>query len=79
MQERDEEVRRALVLHHMPPVVDPIEPTLNHGLFAVRAPSRIEEAERILRRCSGPTVMTTRHDENLRKPHIPRQIGMLPW
>ena len=48
MLDRHEEVRRALVLHELPLVVDLIELTLNHGLFAVRAASRIEEAERIL-------------------------------
>ena len=48
MGKRRQEVRRALVLHEQPLVVDLIELTLNHGLFAVRAASRIEEAERIL-------------------------------
>jgi len=48
MKDRHGEARRALVLHELPLVVDLIELTLNHGLFAVRAASRIEEAERIL-------------------------------
>ena len=43
MRDRHDEVRRELPL-----VVDLIELTLNHGLFAVRAASGIEEAERIL-------------------------------
>jgi DNA-binding response OmpR family regulator len=45
---RHDEGRRALVLHEQPLVVDLIELTLNHGLFAVRAASGIEEAEGIL-------------------------------
>jgi DNA-binding response OmpR family regulator len=48
MDDRHEEARRALVLHELPLVVDLIELTLNHGLFAVRAASSIAEAERIL-------------------------------
>ena len=48
MDDRHAEARRALVLHDLPLVVDLIELTLNHGLFAVRAASSIEEAERIL-------------------------------
>jgi len=48
MRDRHGEVRRALVLHELPLVVDLIELTLNHGLFAVRAASGIKEAERIL-------------------------------
>jgi two-component system, OmpR family, alkaline phosphatase synthesis response regulator PhoP len=48
MRDRHGEVRRALVLHELPLVVDLIELTLNHGLFAVRAASGLEEAERIL-------------------------------
>jgi DNA-binding response OmpR family regulator len=43
-----EEARRALVLHDLPLVVDLIQLTLNHGLFAVRAATGIEEAERVL-------------------------------
>jgi two-component system, OmpR family, alkaline phosphatase synthesis response regulator PhoP len=48
MAVQHEEARRAVVLHEQPLVVDLIELTLNHGLFAVRAASGIEEAERIL-------------------------------
>ena len=48
MGDRREEVRRALVLHEQPLVVDLIELTLNHGLFAVRAASDIAEAEQVL-------------------------------
>lgn len=39
---------RALVLHDRPLVVDLIELTLNHGLFAVRAAQSLAEAEAIL-------------------------------
>jgi DNA-binding response OmpR family regulator len=45
---RHDEARRALVLHEQPLVVDLIELTLNHGLFAVQAARGIKEAERIL-------------------------------
>jgi DNA-binding response OmpR family regulator len=48
MTVQHDESRRALVLHEQPLVVDLIGLTLNHGLFAVRAASGIEEAERIL-------------------------------
>ncbi len=48
MRVRKDEARRALVLHEQPLVVDLIQLTLNHGLFAVRAASRMDEAERIL-------------------------------
>ena len=48
MDDRHEKARRALVLHDLPLVVDLIQLTLNHGLFAVRAARTIEEAERIL-------------------------------
>ena len=42
------EARRALVLHDRPLVVDLITLTLNHGVFAVRAASSLEEAKTIL-------------------------------
>jgi DNA-binding response OmpR family regulator len=42
------EVRRALLLHDRPLVIDLIELTLNHGLFVVRAASSLAEAEAIL-------------------------------
>jgi DNA-binding response OmpR family regulator len=42
------EARRALVLHEQPLVVDLIQLTLNHGLFAVRAADALQEAEQIL-------------------------------
>ncbi len=45
---RDNESRRALVLHDQPLVVDLIELTLNHGLFSVRAARDLTEAEGIL-------------------------------
>jgi len=48
MRVRKDEARRALVLHEQPLVVDLIQLTLNHGLFAVRAASRMDEAKRIL-------------------------------
>src|SRR5881396_1272780 len=48
MAVRHDEARRALVLHDQPLVVDLIELTLNHGLFAVRAARDIGEAESIL-------------------------------
>jgi two-component system, OmpR family, alkaline phosphatase synthesis response regulator PhoP len=44
----DVEARRALVLHDRPLVVDLIELTLNHGVFAVRAAGTLAEAEAIL-------------------------------
>jgi DNA-binding response OmpR family regulator len=45
---RPEHVRRALLLHDRPLVVDLIELTLNHGLFVVRAAGSLAEAEAIL-------------------------------
>jgi DNA-binding response OmpR family regulator len=42
------EIRRALVLHDRPLVVDLIQLTLNHGLFVVRAARGLAEAEAIL-------------------------------
>jgi len=42
------EARRALVLHDRPLVVDLIELTLNHGVFAVRAARDLAQAETIL-------------------------------
>ena len=43
-----DEARRALVLHDRALVIDLIELTLNHGLFAVRAAGSLAEAEEIL-------------------------------
>ena len=43
-----DDVRRALVLHDHPLVVDLITLTLNHGVFAVRAARNLAEAETIL-------------------------------
>jgi DNA-binding response OmpR family regulator len=43
-----DESRRALVLHGQQLVVDLVQLTLNHGLFAVRAASTLDEAEAIL-------------------------------
>src|SRR4029079_3307135 len=43
-----DESRRALVLHELPLVVDLIELTLNHSLFAVKAARSLAEAERLL-------------------------------
>src|SRR6478736_9488309 len=48
MDDRHREARRALVLHELPLVVDLIELTLNHGLFAVKAGGNLAEAERLL-------------------------------
>lgn len=45
---RETEARRALVLHDRPLVVDLIELTLNHGVFAVRAARDLAEADAIL-------------------------------
>ena len=45
---RETEARRALVLHDRQLVVDLIELTLNHGVFAVRAARDLAEAETIL-------------------------------
>ena len=45
---REPEARRALVLHDRQLVVDLIELTLNHGLFAVRAARDLAEAETII-------------------------------
>jgi hypothetical protein len=42
------EARRALVLHDRQLMVDLIQVTLNHGLFAVRAAHDLAEAEAIL-------------------------------
>jgi len=46
--ESGSDAHRALVLHDRPLVVDLIELTLNHGLFAVRAARSLQEAEAIL-------------------------------
>ena len=48
MEARSDEARRALVLHDRPLVVDLIEPTLNHGVFVVRAARSLAEADAIL-------------------------------
>ena len=45
---RETEARRALVLHDRQLVVDLIELTLNHGVFAVRAAGDLAQAEAIL-------------------------------
>ncbi len=47
-QSQTVEARRAFVLHDRPLVVDLITLTLNHGVFAVRAASSLEEAEAII-------------------------------
>ena len=47
-ESRSDEARRALVLHDRPLVVDLIELTLNHGVFAVRPAGNLAEAEAIL-------------------------------
>jgi DNA-binding response OmpR family regulator len=59
------EARRALVLHDRPLVVDLIELTLNHGVFAVRAASSLAEAEAILAEW-GPhmAVIDMDHDDS---------------
>jgi two-component system, OmpR family, alkaline phosphatase synthesis response regulator PhoP len=44
----EHEPRRALVLHDRPLVIDLIELTLNHGLFAVRAAGSLAEADDLL-------------------------------
>ena len=44
----DAQVRRALVLHDRPLVVDLIELTLNHGVFVVRSAQSLAEADSIL-------------------------------
>jgi two-component system, OmpR family, alkaline phosphatase synthesis response regulator PhoP len=48
LEGRQDETRRALVLHDRTLVVDLIELTLNHGLFVVRPARDLAEAERIL-------------------------------
>jgi DNA-binding response OmpR family regulator len=45
---QESEARRALVLHDRPLVVDLIELTLNHGVFAVRSARTLAEADAIL-------------------------------
>lgn len=47
-EDQSGEARRALVLNDRPLVVDLIELTLNHGVFAVRAARSLAEAEAIL-------------------------------
>lgn len=48
MNLRQDDSRRALVLHGQQLVVDLVKLTLNHGLFAVHAARNLDEAERIL-------------------------------
>jgi two-component system, OmpR family, alkaline phosphatase synthesis response regulator PhoP len=48
MTVRHDDARRALVLHDRQLVVDLVELTLNHGLFAVRAAKSLTDAEPIL-------------------------------
>lgn len=48
MNLRQDDSRRALVLHGQQLVVDLVKLTLNHGLFAVRAATTLDEAEGIL-------------------------------
>ena len=48
MNVRQDDARRALVLHDRQLVVDLVELTLNHGLFAVRAANALSDAESIL-------------------------------
>lgn len=48
MTVRQGDSRRALILHEQQLVVDLVELTLNHGLFAVRAARSLDKAERIL-------------------------------
>ena len=59
------EVRRALVLHDRPLIVDLITLTLNHGGFAVRAASSLAEAEALLHEW-GPqlAVVDMDHDDS---------------
>jgi DNA-binding response OmpR family regulator len=45
---REQEARRALVLHDRPLVIDLIELTLNHGLFTVRAAGSLAVADELL-------------------------------
>ncbi len=58
-------VRRALVLHDRPLVVDLITLTLNHGVFVVRAASNLAEAETILTEWQPHmTVVDMDHDDS---------------
>ncbi len=58
-------VRRALVLHDRPLIVDLIRLTLNHGLFVVRAASNLGEAEAILAEWPpNMTVVDMDHDDS---------------
>lgn len=62
---RPDVARRALVLHDRAAVVDLIELTLNHGLFAVRAARTLSEAEEILAAWSPHmAVVDMDHDDS---------------
>jgi len=59
------EVRRALVLHDRPLVVDLIRLTLNHGVFVVRSAGNLDEAEAILSEWRPHmTVIDMDHDDS---------------
>lgn len=59
------EPRRALVLHDRPLVVDLIELTLNHGMFAVEAADSLAAAEKILaQRRPHLAVVDMDHDDS---------------
>ena len=59
------EVRRALVLHDRPLVVDLIQLTLNHGLFVVRGTDNLADAEGILASWRPHmTVVDMDHDDS---------------
>ena len=61
----DGNARRAMVLHDHQIVVDLIELTLNHGVFAVRAASSLAEAEVILAEWRPHmTVIDMDHDDS---------------
>ena len=63
--QRDDDARRALVLHDRPLVVDLITLTLNHGVFAVRAAKNLAEAEAILAEWHPHmTVVDMDHDDS---------------
>jgi DNA-binding response OmpR family regulator len=67
----DVDVRRALVLHDRPIVVDLITLTLNHGVFAVRAARDLAEAETILAEWHPHmTVVDMDHDDSMALLHL---------